>query len=56
MPGAHWPTLPQVYAPSRTVVVYAPEEWVDSQSETIPGLGVKGLGPYPEITTGMMVR
>jgi 1,4-alpha-glucan branching enzyme len=39
-----------VYAPCRTVVVYAPSEWVDSESDStttgIPGLAVKGRGPY----------
>ena len=39
-----------VYAPSRTVVVYAPAEYVDSKADTtaigIPGLAVKGVGPY----------
>ena len=41
---------PQVYAPSRTVVVYAPAEYVDSHADQqpmgVPGLGVKGVGPY----------
>ena len=40
----------QVYAPARTVVVYAPAEYADARAEEgpmgIPGLGVKGLGPY----------
>mmetsp|Transcript_10988 Transcript_10988/g.19036 ORF Transcript_10988/g.19036 Transcript_10988/m.19036 type:complete len:859 (+) Transcript_10988:107-2683(+) len=40
----------KVYAPSRTVVVYAPAEMVDAQAAAnawaIPGLAVKGLGPY----------
>lgn len=40
----------QVYAPARTVVVYAPAEFADARAdekpEGIPGLGVKGLGPY----------
>jgi len=43
-----------VYAPSRTLTVYAPAEWVDSKQESVPGLAVKGLGPYPEISTGML--
>uniref|UniRef100_A0A1D2AGY8 1,4-alpha-glucan branching enzyme n=1 Tax=Auxenochlorella protothecoides TaxID=3075 RepID=A0A1D2AGY8_AUXPR len=40
----------KVYAPSRTVVVYAPADTTDakadSKPEGIPGLGVKGVGPY----------
>jgi 1,4-alpha-glucan branching enzyme len=40
----------QVYAPCRTVVVYAPAEFVDSKADEkptgVPGLAVKGLGPY----------
>lgn len=40
----------QVYAPSRTVVVYAPSEFADKDADRkpigIPGLGVKELGPY----------
>ena len=36
----------QVYAPSRTVVVYAPSDFCDKDNDTIPGLGVKGHGPY----------
>eukprot|EP00889_Picochlorum_renovo_P000037 jgi/Picre1/27067/NNA_000037.t1 len=40
----------QVYAPSRTVVVYAPSEFVDSTADSlptgVPGLAVKGRGPY----------
>ena len=40
----------QVYAPSRTVVVYAPENFVDSSAPNsatgVPGLAVKGRGPY----------
>ena len=40
----------QVYAPSRTVVVYAPAEYVDSHADQkpmgVPGLAVKGVGPY----------
>ncbi|GFH32548.1 starch branching enzyme, partial [Haematococcus lacustris] len=39
-----------VYAPSRTVVVYAPAEECDKDADLkswgIPGLAVKGLGPY----------
>nr|AIA92224.1 CAZy families CBM48/GH13 protein [uncultured bacterium] len=42
-----------VYAPSRTCVVYAPADFVDSQAPydgapkyAVPGLAVKGLGPY----------
>ena len=39
-----------VYAPSRTVVVYAPADMVDPDADRkphgIPGLGVLGLGPY----------
>lgn len=42
----------QVYAPSRTVVVYAPAEFCDKDADRkphgVPGLGVKGLGPYYE--------
>ncbi|CAG9466592.1 unnamed protein product [Pedinophyceae sp. YPF-701] len=38
----------QVYAPSRTCTVYAPAEWVDAK-DSVPGLYVKGLGPYPAI-------
>ncbi|KAJ9519583.1 hypothetical protein QJQ45_000668 [Haematococcus lacustris] len=38
------------YAPSRTVVVYAPAEECDKDADLkswgIPGLAVKGLGPY----------
>ena len=44
------PPPPQVYAPSRTVVVYAPADTCDKQADHqvhgVPGLGVKGLGPY----------
>lgn len=40
----------QVYAPSRTVVVYAPENFVDASAPSsatgVPGLAVKGRGPY----------
>ena len=43
-----------VYAPSRTLTVYAPAEWVDAQSDAVPGLAVRGLGPYPEISSGML--
>lgn len=43
------PRSMQVYAPSRTVVVYAPQQYVDPAADAkpmgIPGLGVKGLGP-----------
>eukprot|EP00798_Chlamydomonas_sp_ICE-L_P009847 gene9847-7734_t len=39
-----------VYAPSRTVVIYAPsstcDPTADCKPQGIPGLGVKGLGPY----------
>jgi 1,4-alpha-glucan branching enzyme len=39
-----------VYAPSRTVVVYAPADFCDPDGDEkpwgIPGLGIKGLGPY----------
>ncbi len=39
-----------MYAPSRTVVVYAPATEADKDADLkswgIPGLGVKGLGPY----------
>lgn len=39
-----------VYAPSRTVSVYAPAAWVEPRAEDgpagIPGLAVKDLGPY----------
>lgn len=41
---------PQVYAPSRTVVVYAPADFADKDADKkphgIPGLGIKELGPY----------
>ncbi|MEW5313430.1 MAG: hypothetical protein WDW38_004999 [Sanguina aurantia] len=41
-----------VYAPSRTVVVYATSQWCDSQADRKPhgvlGLGVLDLGPYYE--------
>ncbi len=44
------PLSPQVYAPSRTVCVYAPAEFADKDADRkphgIPGLGVKDLGPY----------
>jgi len=40
----------QVYAPSRTVVVYAPADFVDPSADRsphgVPGLGVRSLGPY----------
>lgn len=40
----------KVYAPSRTVVVYAPAEWCDKDADSkphgVPGLAIKGLGPY----------
>ena len=40
----------QVYAPSRTCVVYAPAETADKDADLkpwgIPGLGIKELGPY----------
>jgi 1,4-alpha-glucan branching enzyme len=39
-----------VYAPSRTVVVYAPADWCDKDADSkpwgVPGLAVKELGPY----------
>lgn len=42
-----------VYAPSRTCVVYAPADFVDPQAPydgapkyAVPGLAVKGIGPY----------
>lgn len=39
-----------VYSPSRTVAVYAPAEYCDPTADTaptgVPGLGVKGRGPY----------
>ena len=42
----------QVYAPSRTVAVYAPAKWVDSKADQrptgVPGLGVMDRGPYYE--------
>lgn len=44
------PNSIQVYAPSRTVVVYAPAEFCDPEADRkpagIPGLGVKDVGPY----------
>lgn len=44
------PNALMVYAPCRTVVVYAPAENCDAEADDkpdgIPGLGVKGLGPY----------
>jgi len=36
----------EVYAPPRTAVVYAPSDFCDNENETVPGLGVKGHGPY----------
>ncbi|GFR43347.1 hypothetical protein Agub_g4269 [Astrephomene gubernaculifera] len=40
----------QLYAPSRTAVVYAPAEWVDPGADLKPhgiaGLGVRDMGPY----------
>lgn len=40
----------KVYAPSRSVVAYGPAETTDAEADSkpegIPGLGVKGLGPY----------
>lgn len=48
----------QVYAPSRTVVVYAPAECCDSEADTkpagIPGLGVKGLGEIQLAQSALM--
>lgn len=42
----------QMYAPSRTVTVFGPAQHcdkdADAQPSGIPGLGVKGLGPYYE--------
>ena len=42
-----------VYAPCRTVVVYAPSEYCDKDAEHdeygVPGLAVRGLGPYFEL-------
>lgn len=40
------PCSMQVYAPSRTAVVYAPADWCDKDNESVPGLGVKDVGPY----------
>ena len=41
-----------MYAPSRTVVVYAPAEFADKDADRkphgVPGLGILGLGPYYE--------
>ena len=49
IPPPHSP-LPQVYAPSRTCVVYALAETADKDADKkphgIPGLGIKDLGPY----------
>eukprot|EP00195_Chlamydomonas_chlamydogama_P012705 CAMPEP_0202890322 /NCGR_PEP_ID=MMETSP1392-20130828/769_1 /ASSEMBLY_ACC=CAM_ASM_000868 /TAXON_ID=225041 /ORGANISM="Chlamydomonas chlamydogama, Strain SAG 11-48b" /LENGTH=858 /DNA_ID=CAMNT_0049573871 /DNA_START=126 /DNA_END=2702 /DNA_ORIENTATION=- len=53
-PGNHdnRPYWLQVYAPSRTVVVYALAEHADKEADRkphgVPGLGIKGLGPYYE--------
>ena len=43
----------QVYTTSRTVAVYAPADFADATGDEdpttgVPGLGVKGLGPYYE--------
>jgi len=43
----------QVYTTSRTVAVYAPADFADATADEdattgVPGLGVKGLGPYYE--------
>lgn len=50
--NTHRPYSFMVYAPSRTVVVYAPSEYVDAHADQlatgVAGLGVKGLGPYFE--------
>jgi len=39
-----------VYTPSRSVLVFAPAEYVDHRADSkptgIPGLGVMGRGPY----------
>lgn len=39
-----------MYAPSRTVTVFAPAQYCDKDADQapsgVPGLGVKGLGPY----------
>mmetsp|Transcript_39286 Transcript_39286/g.84109 ORF Transcript_39286/g.84109 Transcript_39286/m.84109 type:complete len:891 (+) Transcript_39286:181-2853(+) len=40
------PCSMQVYAPSRTAVVYAPADWCDYENESVVGLGVKDVGPY----------
>uniref|UniRef100_A0A7R9V751 1,4-alpha-glucan branching enzyme n=1 Tax=Chlamydomonas euryale TaxID=1486919 RepID=A0A7R9V751_9CHLO len=44
------PASMQVYAPSRTAVVYAPASTTDKDADRkphgIPGLGVKDIGPY----------
>ena len=46
-------TWVQVYSPCRTVVAYAPSEFVDKDAERseygVPGLAVAGLGPYFEL-------
>lgn len=43
----------KVYSPCRTVVAYAPSEFCDKDAEGdeygIPGLAVRGLGPYYEL-------
>ena len=36
----------EVYAPPRTVAVYAPSIYCDKDNETVPGLGIKDCGPY----------
>lgn len=42
----------QVYAPSRTVAVYAPAQYADAQADDkplgVPGLGVLDRGPHFE--------
>jgi len=54
------PKSVQVYAPSRTVVVYAPAEHClmgdAPPADAVPGLSVRGLGPYTEVTSGALVR
>ena len=43
----------QVYSPCRTVTVFAPSEFVDPDADKdeygVPGLAVRGLGPYFEL-------
>jgi 1,4-alpha-glucan branching enzyme len=43
----------KVYTPCRTVAVYAPSEFCDKDAESdeygVPGLAVRGLGPYFEL-------